>query len=588
MSTILLLRHQSGSKVNQNEQFALDSLTELTLGRDPACSVVFDAQRDDVVGRRHATIRITQGDRPSFAIVDNNSANGTLVNGTRIAKESELLPGDTVQLGVSGPSFVFDLEPRPPHLMARTRAVPDARPATTRIVGAEAEAPAAARTPTAPTARPGVGRETVQRMLTEERQATGRKWMYALAGVLVLVAAGGGGLFYRMRVDRQQLETKAREADAATALALEQQKTELTQKTAQEQAKLKEQLGLTPSDIVQKYGNSTVYIQVKWRLVDRETGKPLFHKLAPPLKDGTQLPEYVRLTSGKIVRWLTTEDAGRSNQEVAGAGTASGFVISDQGYILTNKHVAAGWLINYNHFQDYEKNVGVLFQEQPDRRKPTFTAVDTNDSEFQQALDWVPEQGGMIFDLNYPVRIGATRKFEGRNEELEVQFPDNRLSIAARLVRASSDADVALIKIDSPEPLTPVQLATDDTVTIGGPITVLGYPGASLKTIAASSTIESGSLRRQQQFVPEPTVTPGIIARLSVGMKQDGAITVIGPAGDLYQLTAPAGAGNSGGPVFDSNGKVIGLFTYGTKRETMTMAVPIRYGRALLPVQFKN
>jgi S1-C subfamily serine protease len=48
------------------------------------------------------------------------------------------------------------------------------------------------------------------------------------------------------------------------------------------------------------------------------------------------------------------------------------------------------------------------------------------------------------------------------------------------------------------------------------------------------------------------------------------------------------GAGNSGGPVFNEKGQVIGLFTYGASRQgdaSVTFAVPIRHGRQLLNPQ---
>ncbi|MGE5599920.1 MAG: FHA domain-containing protein, partial [Pseudomonadota bacterium] len=57
-----VFRHLNGSKANQVEQFALDVITELTFGRDPAASVSFDADKDDLVSRRHATISIEGGD----------------------------------------------------------------------------------------------------------------------------------------------------------------------------------------------------------------------------------------------------------------------------------------------------------------------------------------------------------------------------------------------------------------------------------------------------------------------------------------------------------------------------------------------
>jgi serine protease Do len=47
------------------------------------------------------------------------------------------------------------------------------------------------------------------------------------------------------------------------------------------------------------------------------------------------------------------------------------------------------------------------------------------------------------------------------------------------------------------------------------------------------------------------------------------------------------GAGNSGGPIFNSRGKVIGLFTYGISAggANTSGAIPIKYGRDLLRAQ---
>jgi S1-C subfamily serine protease len=52
--------------------------------------------------------------------------------------------------------------------------------------------------------------------------------------------------------------------------------------------------------------------------------------------------------------------------------------------------------------------------------------------------------------------------------------------------------------------------------------------------------------------------------------------------GETYELNAAASAGNSGGPVFDQQGRVIGLLTYTTRRESTTYAGPIRFGYALM------
>jgi S1-C subfamily serine protease len=45
------------------------------------------------------------------------------------------------------------------------------------------------------------------------------------------------------------------------------------------------------------------------------------------------------------------------------------------------------------------------------------------------------------------------------------------------------------------------------------------------------------------------------------------------------------GAGNSGGPVFNAKGQVIGLYTYSSLGREVSFAVPIVHGRELLNPQ---
>src|SRR5580698_5762639 len=139
MATRIEIRHVAGSKANQIEQFQLDSLSELTIGRDPRSTIAFDPTRDDRVSRQHAVIRIIKGDQLAFRIADLGSSNGTKVNGSRLERETELLPEDRIEVGSGGPVIVFDVQPRPSHLVARTRITgleTAAQPAATRIVPA--------------------------------------------------------------------------------------------------------------------------------------------------------------------------------------------------------------------------------------------------------------------------------------------------------------------------------------------------------------------------------------------------------------------------------------------------------------------
>jgi len=66
---------------------------DVVLGRAPECDLPVDSAR---ASRRHAEVR-RQGDR--FWVRDLGSTNGTLVNGTPIAGEHPLHPGDRISIG---------------------------------------------------------------------------------------------------------------------------------------------------------------------------------------------------------------------------------------------------------------------------------------------------------------------------------------------------------------------------------------------------------------------------------------------------------------------------------------------------------
>jgi len=613
MATRIEIRHIAGSKANQIEQFQLDNLTELTIGRDPRSTIAFDPTRDDRVSRNHAVIRIIKGDQLAFRIADLGSSNGTKVNGSRIERETELLPEDRIEVGSGGPVIVFDVQPRPSHMVARTRitgAETVVQPAATRIEPAPTMMTTTGPTTTGlpmPPTKVGVGRETVQRMLGEERQKTSQKWMYTLAGVLVLVAVLGGGLWYKTSSDKQQAINLANTAQQAAENAREEaqkKNAELqaqVEKTSQQAARAK---GMTPEEVVGKFRNATVFVDFQWRLYDRDSLKPIFQKTV--LVDGELWNCYVNLgtdNSGnpRIVRWLTTEDEGRTNVPIGSGGWGTGFVVNEDGFVLTNKHVAASWMTDFNQHSLYEARAkkGLWFplrdafpaDPRTRRNMPEgdYIAAEAHKFSFGRPPSWQPDGGGIIFDANYavPTSTDTEHSFVGKNEILTARFPDSSLSINAELVRASTKADVALVKINIPQKLSHVELApTDNVVAQGAPITVLGYPGTSAEVVAIIRSQEAGSISSRREQIPDPTVTPGVVSLVGRPRQDMDNATIIGTMGDAYQLTAGATAGNSGGPVFDANGKVIAIFTYGSSEtENTTWAVPIQYGRALLDVQ---
>src|SRR5215208_4862415 len=107
----IVLRHLSGSKANQVEEFSLNHFKELIFGRDPSSTVKYDPDKDDLVGRQHARITQDPSDPARFFIADLSSRNGTFVNKQRLVGTARLVPGDVVQFGAGGPEFQFDTDP---------------------------------------------------------------------------------------------------------------------------------------------------------------------------------------------------------------------------------------------------------------------------------------------------------------------------------------------------------------------------------------------------------------------------------------------------------------------------------------------
>jgi hypothetical protein len=213
----------------------------------------------------------------------------------------------------------------------------------TRIIDVAGEPPRAAATTASlqpePVTRSSVGKNTVMRMLSEQRQATSRLGIYALAGILIVIGAVAGMVYYKTQTDVAEQSAKLAEHSAK----VEEQYGKIQQQQATVPDLVRQQLGANALEVAEKYGNATVLISMQWRLYDRQTGKPLFHKTFGYHREF--VPAYVKW-KGSLHRWLITEDEGHTNYRVGSSGKATGFVISDQGLILANKHVAEGWLIN--------------------------------------------------------------------------------------------------------------------------------------------------------------------------------------------------------------------------------------------------
>jgi serine protease Do len=350
---------------------------------------------------------------------------------------------------------------------------------------------------------------------------------------------------------------------------------------------------MTPAEIAAAHGDAVVFIEASWRLRSADDDKMVYHLHEPQVVAGQRatLPVFLQLPDGSVEPFLTTADPQGINRPIRASATGSGFVVNQDGFIMTNRHVALGWYYPY-HFQPgpgllYRiDQTGQLAVERdargnPRRDRQGNPVYETQIIDAQQVTGWVPAQS-KFFEQRPITNLQALKG----EPELRVTFQNSDTPTAAQFVRESPRADVALIRINPLEPLhAPTLNDTYDSVQLGEPVVIMGYPSVSGMDVGTVETREMGGIRQRGVFVPRVTVTPANVASIHRARgSQNPREEVFTAFPDAYQLsTSETGAGNSGGPVFNEQGEVIGIFTYGTQRggAAVTFAIPIRYGMEL-------
>lgn len=151
--------------------------------------------------------------------------------------------------------------------------------------------------------------------------------------------------------------------------------------------------------------------------------------------------------------------------------------------------------------------------------------------------------------------------------ELHVLF-DKDDEAEAYLVDYDAEKDVAILRLaEATDKRIPLQMRVPQESSLGSEAYAVGYPAAADLTVAAVNSFSQ----------KDATVTTGSISRF---------LTESGTGRKLIQTDASLGGGNSGGPLFDGSGAVIGINTAGSKLDTnLFYAVSVS---EVLPLLQKN
>jgi serine protease Do len=140
-----------------------------------------------------------------------------------------------------------------------------------------------------------------------------------------------------------------------------------------------------------------------------------------------------------------------------------------------------------------------------------------------------------------------------RSATVQVRLASGR-RLTGTVIGRDRGVDLALVKVEAPEALPVLPLGDSERLAVGELVLALGHP-----------------------FGLEQAVSLGIVSR------KGAPLQTASRGFDFIQTDASVNPGNSGGPLVDMGGQVVGVNTMAARNGSIGFAIPVNLIKALLP-----
>ncbi len=247
-------------------------------------------------------------------------------------------------------------------------------------------------------------------------------------------------------------------------------------------------------------------------------------------------------------------------------GLSGGYIVSSRFNVASNNNNTSSLTaqdININFTDDTYFVVAVAEKTQKTVVGITTDAVRQYNTVFGPQTKNIQSMGsGFIINSNGYIITNAHVIGDGQYDKITVSLIDGSTEVG-EVLWYDTTLDLAIVKINKTG-LPTVELGNSDELKVGEPAVAIGNP----------MTLDL-----------ERTVTQGIISGLNRSIAFDDG-TVIEP---LIQTDASINAGNSGGPLFNAKGQVIGINTAKmSTAEGLGFSIPINTAKPIIDQIIKD